>query len=161
MALEAAVRNPYVVEHQSLFPAEIVQPGGDAPSRRLREQGFDLQLMTGRPPAPHFHSWTHYAWQAQEMWPDMFVQIHPEKAATLGVVDGQEVTVETAHGSVRARAWLYAGIRHDTVFIPIGWDASQPFHPWKSVNFLTDEQQRDPLSDHANLKGYLCRVVAD
>jgi anaerobic selenocysteine-containing dehydrogenase len=117
-----------------------------------------MYLITGRPPAPHFHSWTHYAWQAQEMWPDLYVQIHPQKAADLGVVDGQEIAVETDHGHITARAWLYNGIRQDTVFVPIGWDAAQPFHPWKSVNFLTDDSQRDPLSDHSNLKTYLCRV---
>ena len=94
------------------------------------------------------------------MWPDMYVQMHPDKAAELGIRDGQEATVETAHGKVTARAWLYAGMRRDTVFVPIGWDASQPYHPWNSVNYLTDEAQRDPLSDHSNLKSYLCRVSA-
>ncbi|MEK9673778.1 MAG: molybdopterin-dependent oxidoreductase [Rhodospirillaceae bacterium] len=155
---DAAKPKPYNHEATTLAPARIVQPADGSPARKLRDQGFDMQLVTGRPPAPHFHSWTHYSWQAQEMWPDMFVQIHPEKAKTLGIDDGETVAVETAHGQVTGRAWLHAGIRRDTVFIPIGWDARQPFHPWKSVNFLTDESQRDPLSDHANLKGYLCRV---
>jgi hypothetical protein len=50
-------------------------------------------------------------------------------------------------------------MRPDTVFVPIGWDSSQPYHPWNSVNYLTDEEQRDPLSDHSNLKSYLCRVM--
>ena len=76
------------------------------------------------------------------------------------ISDGQTIQVETAHGTVSARAWLYAGIRRDTVFIPIGWDSTQPYHPWNSVNYLTDEDQRDPLSDHSNLKSYLCRIQA-
>ena len=92
-------------------------------------------LVTGRP-YPHFHSWTHYAWQAQEMWPDMYVQMHPDKAAKHNIEDGQEISIETEHGTVQARAWLYAGIRPDTVFVPIGWDATQPYHPWNSVNYL-------------------------
>ena len=60
------------------------------------------------------------------MWPDMYVQMHPDKAAELQIDDGDEVSVETAHGTVRARAWLYAGMRPDTVFVPIGGDSSQP-----------------------------------
>ncbi len=32
----------------------------------------------------------------------------------------------------------------DTVFIPIDWDCSQPFHPRASVNYLTDEGQHAP-----------------
>jgi len=154
------VERPFIHGRALVKPFEIVQPHADSPSQKLQNRGFDTHLITGRPPAPHFHSWTHYAWQAQEMWPDMYVQMHPDKAAELQVADGDEVSVETAHGTVRARAWLYAGMRPDTVFVPIGWDSSQPYHPWNSVNYLTDEEQRDPLSDHSNLKSYLCRVTS-
>lgn len=139
-------------------PARIVRPDGRGPGARLREQGFDTELITGRPPAPHFHSWTHYFWQAQEMWPDLYCQLHPGKAEALGVADGERVRVETAHGEIEAVAWVHAGIRPEAVFIPIGWGERQPFHPWRSVNFLTDRRQRDPISDQTNLKSFLCRV---
>ncbi|MEQ9360192.1 MAG: molybdopterin dinucleotide binding domain-containing protein, partial [Rhodospirillales bacterium] len=155
-----AVRSPFAKTPADTVTSRIVQPDANSPARTLKARGFDTQLITGRPAAPHFHSWTHYAWQAQEMWPDLYVQIHPAKAAALGIEDGRPVMVETDHGQITARAWLHAGIRMDTVFIPIGWDNTQPFHPWASVNHLTDEGQRDPLSDHANLKGYMCRVSA-
>jgi anaerobic selenocysteine-containing dehydrogenase/Fe-S-cluster-containing dehydrogenase component len=156
---EANVERPFVQSWILTKPYQIVQPTYNSPARQLQQRGFDTHLVTGRPAAPHFHSWTHYAWQAQEMWPDMYVQLHPDKAAEHNIKDGQEIQVETAHGKVRARAWLYAGIRRDTIFIPIGWDSSQPYHPWNSVNYLTDEDQRDPLSDHSNLKSYLCRII--
>ncbi|MEZ5659878.1 MAG: molybdopterin-dependent oxidoreductase [Burkholderiaceae bacterium] len=139
-------------------PIRIREPGDDSPSRQLRARGFDTELITGRAPAAHFHSWTHYSWQAQEMWPDLYVQIHPERARAKGIADGEEITIETAHGSINARAWLHAGIREQAVFVPIGWDAAQPYHPWRSVNYLTDLEQRDPVSGHSNLKTYLCRV---
>ena len=58
--------------------------------------------------------------------------------------DGDRVQVESAHGSIEARAWLTAGIRPSTVFVPIGWGERQPYHPWRPTNFLTDGQQRDP-----------------
>jgi anaerobic selenocysteine-containing dehydrogenase len=101
---------------------------------------------------------THYFWQAQEMWPDLYCQIHPDKAARLGIADGARVRVETAHGAIEAVAWLHAGIRPEAVFVPIGWGERQPYHPWRSVNFLTDKNQRDPVSDQTNLKALLCRV---
>jgi anaerobic selenocysteine-containing dehydrogenase len=118
-----------------------------------------LELVTGRPPAPHFHSWTHYFWQAQEMWSDLYAQIHPERAKKLGVADGERVKIETAHGAIEAVAWLTTGIRETSVFVPIGWGENQPYHPWRSVNFLTDKMQRDPISDQTNLKSLLCRVT--
>jgi anaerobic selenocysteine-containing dehydrogenase len=138
-------------------------PGANA--RRARIVGateaaspFDLILLTGRPPASHFHSWTHWFWQAQEQWPDLYVQIHPEAAAARGIADGERVAVETGRGRIEALAWLTPGIRRDTVFVPIGWGERQPFHPWNSVNWLTDRSQRDPASEQTNLKTTLCAV---
>ena len=138
----------------------IVNDETEHPASVLRRQGYDTELITGRPPAPHFHSWTHNFWQAQEMWPDLFAQIHPRKAQALGIEDGSEIRIETAHGAVEARAWLTRNIRETAVFVPIGWDERQPFHPWRPVNFLTDKTQRDPLADQTNLKSLLCRVRA-
>ena len=157
--VDGGVRNPFSARDTRTNTFEIVAPGEQSPGRDLRARGFDTELVTGRPPAPHFHSWMHYAWQAQEMWPDLYVQMHPELARRIGVVDGQAVRVETAHGELRGRAWIHAGIRPEAVYVPLGWDAAQPFHPWPSVNQLTDETQRDPFSDHSNLKSYLCRVT--
>ncbi|MGZ0190489.1 MAG: molybdopterin dinucleotide binding domain-containing protein, partial [Alphaproteobacteria bacterium] len=138
----------------------IVEPAEATPAADLRAQGFDMELVTGRPPAPHFHSWTHYAWQAQEMWPDLYCQLHPTAAARLNVEDGQTVRVETAHGHVEARAWITSGVRETAVFLPIGWGERQPFNPWRPVNFLTDKTQRCPISEQTNLKSLLCRVSA-
>ena len=138
--------------------ARIVAPEEARPAATLRAQGFDLELVTGRPPAPQFHSWTHYAWQAQETWPNLYLQIHPRTADRLRIADGQRVRVETAHGRVEALAWRYGGIRERAVYMPIGWGKRQPFHPWRGVNFLTDKTQRDPISDQTNLKSLLCRV---
>jgi anaerobic selenocysteine-containing dehydrogenase len=149
-------------------PARIVVPTtgaandsgviADTPGARLRSLGFDSELVTGRPPAPHFHSWTHYFWQAQEMWPDLHVRLHPQRALELGIADGDRVRIVSAHGAIEARAWLDAGIRPTAVFIPLGWGERQPFNPWRSVNFLTDKTQRDPISDQTNLKTLLCRI---
>ena len=154
----AGVLSPFGKGPTYATPGEIMQPGNDSPGARLRAEGYDTELVTGRPPAPHFHSWTHYFWQAQEMWPDLYVQIHPDRAKARGIADGARVKIETAHGAIEALAWLHAGIRPTAVFVPIGWGEQQPFHPWRSVNFLTDKTQRDPLSDQTNLKTLLCRI---
>ena len=154
----AGVLSPFDPQPAAASRGRIVQPGNDTPGHRMRAEGFDTELVTGRPAAPQFHSWTHYAWQAQEMWPDLYVQIHPEKAGPLAISDGDRVRVETAYGAVEARAWVTAAIRPTAVFMPIGWGENQPFHPWRSVNFLTDSSQRDPASQQTNLKALLCRI---
>ncbi|UCH39025.1 MAG: molybdopterin-dependent oxidoreductase [Gammaproteobacteria bacterium] len=142
----------------SFFDREtLVYPGQIVNEHVTRDAAFDTELVTGRPPAPHFHSWTHYFWQAQEMWPDLFCQIHPRKAAAIGIEDGDQVAIETANGSIVARAWVHRGIRPSSIFVPIGWDEQQPYHPRSSVNHLTGIRL-DPISQQANLKTHLCRV---
>ena len=155
---QAGIISPFFRNPTGASPAKIVKPEVDGPGARLRDQGFDMELVTGRPPAPHFHSWTHYFWQAQEMWPDLYVQIHPKKGRELDIVDGERVAIETPHGRIEALAWLTPGIRKSSVFIPIGWGERQPHSPWKSVNFLTQKGRRDPIADQVNLKTLLCRV---
>jgi len=152
------VLNPFHKLPTTTSPGRIVEPGNDTPGQRLKAAGFELELVTGRASAAHFHSWTHYFWQAQEMCPDMYCQIHPDRAQERGIEDGDVVRVATAHGEVEAVAWITRGIRDHAVFLPIGWDESQPYHPWRTVNYLTDKNQRDPVSEQTNLKTLLCRV---
>jgi len=133
-------------------PVRIVTPV-DRPSPE-----YDTELISGRPPAPHFHSWTHWLWQANEMWPEQFVMIHPDKAGPLGIRDGDEVVIENARGRITAVAWVHPGIRRSSVFIPIGWDEHQRNQPAKSVNWLVDHHERDPISDQTNMKVLLVKV---
>lgn len=145
----------------SFFTAGTRGTGGEITnSESSHPAKYDTELITGRPPAPHFHSWTHYFWQAQEMWPELYCQIHPQKAESLDINDGDNVIVETVNGQIKARAWIHRGIRPTSIFIPIGWDEQQPYHPASSVNHLTGISL-DPISQQANLKTHLCRVKRD
>ncbi|MDQ2664414.1 MAG: 4Fe-4S dicluster domain-containing protein [Gemmatimonadota bacterium] len=49
-----------------------------------------------------------------------WVEIHPETANTRGIERGDIVEVKTASGVVRAPAYLYLGIRPDTIAVAIG-----------------------------------------
>ncbi len=155
---EEGVQSPFSPMPTSVSRATIRQPGNRTRGSELRDAGFDMELVTGRPPAPHFHSWTHSFWQAQEMWPNLYAQLHPTRAASLGIADGERIVIETAHGRIEALAWITSGIRETSVYVPIGWGERQRFHPWQSVNFLTDQTQRDVVSEQVNFKTLLCRV---
>jgi anaerobic selenocysteine-containing dehydrogenase len=119
---------------------------------------YDMELITGRAGAMHFHSWTHWLWQAQEQCADLFAHLHPKRAAALGIETGDRVRVESPRGAIEAVAWVAPGIRETAVFVPLGWDERQPYHPWRTVNWLMPRAQRDPISDQTNLKVNLCRV---
>ena len=49
-----------------------------------------------------------------------WVEINPQTAASLGIAQGDPVTVSSPHGSLRLPAVLYPGIRPDLVAIPLG-----------------------------------------
>jgi molybdopterin-containing oxidoreductase family iron-sulfur binding subunit len=56
---------------------------------------------------------TKIAWQT-------WVEVHPDTARRLGLANGDVVTVTSPHGRVEALAYLYPGVRPDTVAMPIG-----------------------------------------
>jgi molybdopterin-containing oxidoreductase family iron-sulfur binding subunit len=49
-----------------------------------------------------------------------WVEVHPLTAQRLGVQSGDELTIETAAGRITAPAFLYLGVREDTVAMPLG-----------------------------------------
>ncbi len=49
-----------------------------------------------------------------------WVELHPMTAKKLGVSAGDHVTVQTAAGSITAPAFIYLGIRQDTVAVALG-----------------------------------------
>ena len=53
------------------------------------------------------------AWQS-------WVEVHPSTAKKLGIKEGAHLTVETAAGKVTAPAYIYMGVRPDTVAIALG-----------------------------------------
>ncbi len=56
---------------------------------------------------------TKLSWQS-------WVEIHPMTAKRLGVENGDHLTVTTAAGSVTAPAYIYLGVRPDTIAMPLG-----------------------------------------
>lgn len=51
---------------------------------------------------------------------DSWVEIHPKKAAELGIVEGDILQVESKNGSIKAQAYLFPGIHPDAISIPLG-----------------------------------------
>ncbi len=104
------------------------------------DEEYPLMLTTGRV-ISHFLSGT----QTRRIGPLVqhnpapFIQLHPQLAAELGIVDGDWATVETRRGSITLKANITRTIRPDTIFIPYHWPDEQ------SANQLTIAAQ-DPIS---------------
>jgi predicted molibdopterin-dependent oxidoreductase YjgC len=129
------------------FPVAYQAPAEEA------DEEYPLTLTTGRM-LEHYHTgtMTRRSDGLNELVPTGFVEVHPEDAARLGVVDEAPVTVETRRGRIEVPARVTPRVRPGTVFIP--------FHFWESpANRLTNTA-RDPLAKIPEFKVCGCRVVA-
>ncbi|MEZ6079180.1 MAG: molybdopterin dinucleotide binding domain-containing protein [Pirellulaceae bacterium] len=74
-----------------------------------------------------------------DQYPEPRVEIQPQLAAKLGVVEGDWTTVTSRRGEIVLKAQVVKTIRPDTVFVPYHWAGN------KSINRLTIAAQ-DPIS---------------
>lgn len=51
---------------------------------------------------------------------DSFVEIHPDTAEELGIREGTYVEIETDYGKLSTQAFIFEGIRRDTIALPFG-----------------------------------------
>jgi anaerobic selenocysteine-containing dehydrogenase len=149
-----------------LAPAELI---ADLP--RLRASlgaDPDAMLLVGRRHLRSNNSWMHNIRVLVKGKPRCTLQIHPDDAARLGVVNGGAVRVTSRVGSVIAPAEITDAIRPRVVSLPHGWGHDLPgtrqsvAHEFAGVNsnVLTDHEAIDPLSGNAVLNGIPVAVTA-
>jgi ferredoxin-nitrate reductase len=118
----------------------------------------------------HFHtSKTIRAGTTKKLVPEMYVEMHPEDAAELGVEDGQWVRIVTRRGEIEARVsiGLDSVVKPARNTVPKGF----MFSPWNlSVADSADPEKNkwlangtthrafDPVSGQADFKKCACRV---
>ncbi|MEW2193049.1 molybdopterin-dependent oxidoreductase [Streptomyces microflavus] len=140
-----------------LLPAPIA---ADLPRlrRALGESPAPLVLV-GRRHLRSNNSWMHNVGSLSGGSNVCSLQIHPDDAARLGLVDGATVRIESAGGGVEAPAEITDTVRSGVVSLPHGWGHSRPgtrmsvaaAHPGVNVNQLLDGTLLDPLSGTAVL----------
>lgn len=176
-------RNPHGVDFGALIPRipEVLRtPSGKielAPVElladlvRLRASlaaDPDEMLLVGRRHLRSNNSWMHNIRVLVKGKPRCTLQIHPDDAARLGVVNGAPVRVTSRVGTLVAPAEVTDAIRPRVVSLPHGWghnvpgtrqSVAQEFAGVNS-NVLTDHEAIDPLSGNAVLNGIPVAVAA-
>ena len=66
-------------------------------------------------------AWLRHVPYLREVEPYPFLHIHPDTAKARGINEGDWVTVEGPHGSMKVKAMIYPGTRPDTVMVLHGW----------------------------------------
>jgi anaerobic selenocysteine-containing dehydrogenase len=125
---------------------------------------YPLLLTTGRV-VHHFHTRTKTARtpELEAAAPDVWVELHPDDAATIGVADGDDVVVESRRGRIFGPARLGV-VRRGVVFVPFHYgywdrDASGPDGRPRAANELTITAW-DPVSKQPMFKVAAVRVAA-
>lgn len=80
---------------------------------------------------------------------DLFVEVNPQTAQSLGMAEGSQALLKTPEGEVTVRVHLYAGARPGTVYIPqgLGHTAYDRYIQDKGVNANSIiEVQMDPVT---------------
>jgi len=101
--------------------------------------------------------------------PDPEVMLHPDAAASRGIVDGDWVSVRTPNGAMRARAMLNADLDPRVVVGEHGWwqpsrETNAPgYDPFSeegsNFNLTVDPAARDPISGTTSHRANACEVA--
>jgi len=69
---------------------------------------------------------------------DSWAEIHPDTASRLGVVEGDYLSIQTDHGVIETQAFIFKGIRKDTVAVSLGQGHNNigQFGDGRGVNIL-------------------------
>ena len=92
-----------------------------------------------------------------DIMPESWVELHPEKASELGIRDGEMVLMESPRAQVRLKARISEGVPHpDIVFSTYGW--GQAYVGGPVTNYLTPAQPGDPIAGSTSSHAFLCRI---
>ncbi|MDP2644132.1 MAG: molybdopterin-dependent oxidoreductase [Desulfobacterales bacterium] len=129
---------------------------------------YPLILITGGRFLPMYHSEWRQVDSFRRLHPDPVMQIHPQKAAELGIEDGDWVWIETVRGRVRQKSQYFAGISPGVVHAEHGWwfpelPGEEPWlhGMWESnINVVTDDapEHCNKMSGGWPLRAELCKV---
>jgi anaerobic selenocysteine-containing dehydrogenase len=137
-------------------------------SRKIdAKEKFPLLLTSGKL-IEYCHSQHRALSSLRKRVPHPYLDINPDKAAELGITDGEWVQVKTSFASITLKAQFNDGIANDVVSTQNGWwqrcsELNLPgYDPYAAeganINLLFDTEERDPISGSLCLKGYPCNV---
>jgi assimilatory nitrate reductase catalytic subunit len=121
-------------------------------SAEVVDDEYPIWLTTGRVVSQYLSgTQTRRIGALVRQYPEPLCEMHPRLATSLGLADGDLVTVTSRRGDMTLPAHVVATIRPDTVFIPYHWPGA------KAANQLTN-RALDPLSRMPEFKVAVVRI---
>ncbi|HMS87008.1 MAG TPA: molybdopterin oxidoreductase family protein [Acidimicrobiales bacterium] len=123
------------------------------PPAEVVDDDYPVWLTTGRVVSQYLSgTQTRRIASLVDQYPEPLCEIHPFLADSLGITNGDQVTVRSRRGEITLPAAVVTTIRPDTVFIPYHWPGN------KAANQLTIRAV-DPLSKMPEFKVAAVRVA--
>jgi len=130
-------------------------------------QKYPLILTSAKDPH-YFHSAYRNIPSLRRLSPDPVVLLHPQTAATLNILEGDWVFIETRLGKIRQKVAFDVDLNMKVVVAAYGWWFPErndlELSGWKeaNINILTDNNPPyDPAIGSTNLRGFPCRVYKE
>ena len=121
-------------------------------SAEVVDDEYPIWLTTGRVVSQYLSgTQTRRIGALVRQYPEPLCEMHPRLAESLGIADGDLITVTSRRGDMTLPAHVVATIRPDTVFIPYHWPGA------KAANQLTN-RALDPLSRMPEFKVAVVRI---
>jgi formate dehydrogenase major subunit/formate dehydrogenase alpha subunit len=123
-----------------------------AAAAELPDADYPFILTTGRL-LTHYHTgtMTRRVEALEELAPRNFAEINPADAATLGVTDGDMISLETRRGAIRLEAKVTNNILPGVIFVP--------FHYAEAAANLLTSAELDPVAKIPEYKVCAVRVL--
>ena len=122
-------------------------------------------ILTSAKSRYYLHSSYRWIKRLRDKRPDPKVEIHPETATKFGIKGGDEVVIETKHGSMSQIAHLTDSVDRRVINASHGWwfpeKGVDSLYDWQRANFnmLTSADKLGKEFGTPNLKGLACKIM--
>ena len=121
------------------------------PSVEQPDADYPLLLVTGPRTRAFINSQFHQVPSVLGKMPEPEVLLHPDRARSAGVADGQRVAIVSPHGRVEMRLRVTVDVHQDAAVTPAGWETAK-------VNVLHHPKRLDPISGFPAFRSGVCRI---
>jgi len=128
------------------------EPAESPISRPDLVEKYPLIFLSGPRTIAYLHSQHRNLPSLRRLVPEPLLEINPQTAGSLGIADGDLVTVESIRGSIKIKAKLNDDVHPKIVTMLHGWSEAP-------ANYLTDDEAHDPVSGYPGFRSVMCRVV--
>lgn len=131
------------------------------PTFRERKEAPEIKKRfpldgTSRKPGIYTHTQFRNSPELSKHQPLPFAWINPLDASARGIENGSWVEVESPHGKIQLEARTEEKGPKGVLVVDFGW--GNPGDGGANVNWLTDDQDRDPISNGTANRLFPCEV---